>query len=54
MVHAGRDTLVQADRPAEASGLSVRDFAAEYDLNPATFAWWRSRLWSRAARVRHL
>ena len=27
----------------EASGLSVRDFAAEHDLNPATFAWWRSR-----------
>jgi transposase-like protein len=28
----------------EASGLSVRDFAAEHDVNPSTLAWWRSRL----------
>lgn len=34
----------------EASGLSLRDFAAERDLNPSTLAWWRSRLGRGRAR----
>ena len=28
----------------EASGLSIRAFAAQAEVNPRTLAWWRSRL----------
>lgn len=36
----------------EASGLSIREFAEENDLNPSTLGWWRSKLGRAHAQSR--
>src|SRR5262245_3406197 len=45
MVHAPAATRwAKIIDQQEASGQTLRAFAVENDLNPATLAWWRSRL----------